>query len=68
MKKGPRRSQKFYYFPLKPVRGSHAEYIVRTNVHARYVSRIMCANIVKMKPQYYTLASPSLGRVEIGEP
>ncbi|KAF2355239.1 hypothetical protein FHG87_014011, partial [Trinorchestia longiramus] len=30
VKRGPRRRQKFYYFPLRPVRGSQAEAIMAT--------------------------------------
>ena len=66
VKRGPRKRQKFYYFPLKPVTGSKAESIVATNVQARYNSKSFYSNLNKVKPEYYTLRTNSLGHVSIG--
>ena len=66
IKRGPRKGQKFYYFPLKPVTGSRAETIVTTNIQARYNTKAIYSSLNKMKPEYYTIKTNTLGRVSIG--
>ena len=62
VKRGPRKSQQFYYYPLKPVEGSKAQSIIAGDHTARYVKGIN-RNCKKTKPEYYALHTKSLGRV-----
>ena len=66
IKRGPRKQQKFFYFPLKPVSGSHAEAIMASHCGGRYFVRSYYLNMRKTKPEYYTLKLPNLGNVSVG--
>ena len=54
IKRGPRKQQKFFYFPLKPVNGSHAEAIMASHCGGRYFIRAYDENTREVKPEFNT--------------
>ncbi|XP_018018606.1 uncharacterized protein LOC108675130 [Hyalella azteca] len=66
VKRGPRKQQKFYYYPLRPAAGSKAYEIVANSVEARHDASVSLRRRKKVMPEYFTIRSGSLGHVSVG--